>query len=76
MQDYKPVNTLIPVGFKLSAEQCPKTQEDIEDMSHVPYASDVESLIYSMVCNRLYIACVVGVVSRHMLNHRKNTGLL
>ena len=71
MQDCKPVNTPIPVGFKLSAEQCPKTQEDIEDMSHVPYASAVGSLMYAMVCTRPDIAHAVGVVSRYMSNPGK-----
>ena len=30
MQDSKPVNVPIPVGVKLSSEQCPKTQEEEE----------------------------------------------
>jgi len=50
MQDSKPVKVPILVGVKLSAEQCPKTQEEDEDMSHVPYASVVSSLMYVMVC--------------------------
>ena len=52
MQDSKPVKVPIPVGVKLSAEQCPKTQEVEEDMSRVPYASAVGSLMYAMVCIR------------------------
>ena len=36
MQDSKPVKVPIPVGVRLSVEQCPKTQEEEEDMSHVP----------------------------------------
>ena len=39
MQDSKPVNVLIPVGVKLTVEQCPKTQEEEDDMSRDPYAS-------------------------------------
>ena len=35
-------------------------------MSHVPYASVVGSLMYSMVYSRPYIAHVVGVLSRYM----------
>ena len=58
----------IPVGAKLSAEQCPKTQEEEEDMSRVPYASTVGSLMYAMVCIRPNIAHVVGVLSRFMSN--------
>ena len=37
MQDSKSVSVPIPIGAKLSAEQCPKTQEEEEDMSRVPY---------------------------------------
>ena len=35
-------------------------------MSKVPYASAIDSLMYAMVCTRLDIAHVVGVVSRFM----------
>ena len=71
MQDSKPVNVPIPVGAKLSVEQCPKTQEEEEDMSCVPYASAVGSLMYAMVCTRPYIAHAVGVLSRFMSNQGK-----
>ena len=54
----------IHIGVKLYAEQCPKTQEEEEDMSCVPYASAVSSLMYAMVCTRLDIAHAVGVLSR------------
>jgi hypothetical protein len=35
MHGSKPVKVPIPIGVKLSADQCPKTQEEEEDMSHV-----------------------------------------
>ena len=66
MQDSKPVNVPIPVGVKVSTEQCPRAQEEEEDMSHVPYASAVGSLMYEMVYTRSFIACAVGVLSRFM----------
>ena len=66
MQDSKPVKVPIPVGVRLSAEQCPKTQEEEEDMSRVPYASAVGNMMYAMVCTRLDIAHAVGVLSRFM----------
>ena len=66
MQDSKPVKVHIPVGVKLPVEECPKTQEEEEDMSHVPYASTVSSLMYAMVCTKLDIAHAVGVLSRFM----------
>ena len=52
--------------MRLAAEQCPRTQEEEEDMSHVPYVSIVGSLMYAMVCTRPDIAHVVGVLSRFM----------
>ena len=44
MHDSKPMKVPILVGVKLFIEQCPKTQEEEEDMSHVPSASAVGSL--------------------------------
>eukprot|EP00253_Pinus_taeda_P011112 PITA_11112 len=64
--DSKPVKVPILVGVSLSSEQCPKTQEEEEDMPRVPYASAVSSLMYAMVCTRLDIVHVVGVLSRFM----------
>ena len=66
MQDNKSVKVPIPIGVKLTTEQCPKTQEEEEDMSCVPCASEINSLMYAMVYTRPYIAHVVGVLSRFM----------
>ena len=71
MQHSKPVNVPIPGGVKLSAEQCPKTQEEEEDMSRVPYASAVGSLMYAMICTRRDIAHAVGVLIMFMSNPGK-----
>eukprot|EP00253_Pinus_taeda_P004289 PITA_04289 len=40
------------------------SQEEEEDMSRVPYASAIGSLMYAMVCTRLDIPLAVGVLSR------------
>eukprot|EP00253_Pinus_taeda_P004095 PITA_04095 len=69
--DSKPVKVPIPVGVRLSAEKCPKTQEEEEDMSCVPYASAVGSLMYAMVCTRPDVAHAVGVSSRFMSKPEK-----
>jgi hypothetical protein len=71
MQDAKPVSTPLASHFKLTKEMCPKTQEQIEYMSKVPYSSAVGSLMYAMVCTRPDIAHAVGVVSRYMNNPGK-----
>eukprot|EP00253_Pinus_taeda_P017946 PITA_17946 len=65
-KDNKPVKVPIPLGVRLSAKHCPMTEEEEEDMSHVPYASAINSLMYAMVCTRPYITHVVGVLSRFM----------
>eukprot|EP00253_Pinus_taeda_P031197 PITA_31197 len=66
MQDSKLLKVPIRVGVKLSAEQCPKKQEEEEDMSRVPYASAVRRLMYAMVCTKLDITHEVGILSRFM----------
>ena len=68
MHNAKQVSTPFASHFKLSKEMCPKTQEDMDYMSKVPYASAVGSLMYAMVCTRPDIAHAVGVVSRYMNN--------
>jgi hypothetical protein len=50
MHDCKPTKVSILMGERITVEQCPKTQEEIEDMAHVPYASVVGILMYVMVC--------------------------
>eukprot|EP00253_Pinus_taeda_P036082 PITA_36082 len=65
-RDSKPVKVPIPLGVRLSAEQCPKEQEEEEEMSRVPYASAVGSFMYAMFCTRPDIAHAVGVLSRFM----------
>jgi hypothetical protein len=50
MHESKLVKVPILIGVKLSADHCPKTHEEEEDMSHILYASVVGSLMYAMVC--------------------------
>ena len=52
-------------------ENCPKTQEAINNMQGVPYASACGSLMYAMVATRLDIAYAVGVVTQFMANPAK-----
>ena len=66
MGNTKVVNTPLPSHLKLAKEMCPKTQEEEDKMSKVPYASTIGCLMYDMVCTRPDIAHAVGVVSRCM----------
>ncbi|KAL0331469.1 UNVERIFIED_CONTAM: hypothetical protein Sangu_1692400 [Sesamum angustifolium] len=48
MSKTKLVNTLLANHFKLSSEQCHKTDREIEDIAKVSYASAVSCLMYAM----------------------------
>ena len=71
MSKAKPVNSPLGSHLKLSSKQSPSSEKEKEEMRKVPYASAVGSLMYVMVCMRLDIAHVVGVVSRFLSNPGK-----
>ena len=52
-------------GVHLSKEQSPKTLEQKERMSRIPFASAIGSLMYVMLCTRPDIYYTVGRVSRY-----------
>ncbi|KAF2303953.1 hypothetical protein GH714_025070 [Hevea brasiliensis] len=66
MNNAKPVTILFATHFKLSADTSPKTDEEMEHMSSVPYSSAVGSIMYAMVCTRPDISHAVSVASRYM----------
>ncbi|KAH9689341.1 Integrase catalytic domain-containing protein [Citrus sinensis] len=68
MQDCKSISTPLPVNFKLSSSMCPSNEAERKEMSRVPYASAVGSLMFAMICTRPDIAQAVGAVSRYMAN--------
>ncbi len=68
MDKAKPVSTPLASHFKLSASQCPKSEDEVRDMESVPYASAVGCLMYAMVCTRPDLAHAVSVVSKFMAN--------
>ena len=71
MSKAKTVCSPLAGHLKHSSKQCPTNEKDMKEMSKVPYASAVGSLMYAMVCIRPDIAHVVGVVSRFVHNLRK-----
>ena len=68
MLDYK--RELLPFrhSIHLSKGMSPKTPEEMEQMTKVPYTSAIESLMYAMLCTRSDIAYVVSVTSRFQSN--------
>ena len=55
-------------GIVLSKEMSPKTSEEVDSMRKIPYASAVESLMYVILCMRMDIYYMVGIVSRYQSN--------
>jgi hypothetical protein len=68
MNKAKVVSFPLATHFKFSTKQSSSSDKEKEDMERIPYVSVVGSLIYAMVCTRLDIAYVVGVVSRFLSN--------
>jgi hypothetical protein len=71
MHDSKLVSTPISPHFKLSSSQSPSTYSDFEYMSKVPYSSDVDFLMYAMVCLHPDLSYAMSLVSRYMTNPDK-----
>ena len=68
IQDSKKGFTPFRYGINLSQNKCPMTTEDKEYMKTVPYALEVSSLMYVMLCTRPNICYLVGIVSRYRSN--------
>nr|GEU47645.1 hypothetical protein [Tanacetum cinerariifolium] len=51
---------------RLSSKMSPRSEKERIEMSRVPYALAVGSLMFVMICTRPDIAYAVGVVSRYM----------
>ncbi|KAD5318290.1 hypothetical protein E3N88_18236 [Mikania micrantha] len=71
MANAKVVSSPLTPNFKLTDKDCPSSEQEIEEIDSVPYASAVGSLMYAMVCTRPDIAHAVGVVSRFLSNPGK-----
>ena len=68
MLNAKPVSTPLANNFRLFGSQCPKNEEEIENMSNVPYANVVGCLMYAMVCTGPDLAHAVSMISKYMVN--------
>ena len=64
MTDCKPVGTPMAPGLKLSKEDSPTSEEELEEMKNIPYMNAVEALLYLVNTSRPDIAYTAGVLSR------------
>ena len=58
-------------GTRLSTAQCPTMAEDIEEMSVIPYASAIGSIMYAMLCTKPDVNLAVSLVGRYQSNPSK-----
>ena len=68
MDNAKLVSTSLTNHFILSTNQCPKIDDELKNMSKVPYATAVGCLMYAMVCTRPNLAHAISVVSKFLSN--------
>jgi len=52
-------------GIHLSKTQCPRTADERECKSKVPYASAIGSIMYAMICTRPHVSYALSVMSRY-----------
>ncbi|KAG8478386.1 hypothetical protein CXB51_028195 [Gossypium anomalum] len=71
IQSAKPVSTPLAAHFRLSSALSPQSNDEIEYMSHVPYSSEVGSLMYVIDCSRPDLSYAISAVSRYMVNPNK-----
>jgi len=62
----KSISTPLASHFKLKATMFPTTVEKYEYMTHMPHASAIGSLIYTMVCTRPVLSQAISMIRRYM----------
>ncbi|GKA56776.1 UDP-glucuronosyl/UDP-glucosyltransferase [Tanacetum coccineum] len=55
-------------GIKISKDLYPKTNDELDKMSRVLYASAIGSIMYAMTCTRPDVSFALSMVSRHQQN--------
>ncbi|KAK8600640.1 hypothetical protein V6N12_050493 [Hibiscus sabdariffa] len=55
-------------GISLSKEMCPSTPQEREQMSQIPYASAIGSIMYAMICTRPDLSYTLSMTSRYQEN--------
>jgi len=55
-------------GMCFSDKQCPSSDEERKRMSKVPYASEIGSIMYAMICTRPNVSYALSVASRYQTN--------
>jgi hypothetical protein len=68
MQHCSPSVAPLVKGDVFGSIQCPKTEDEKEQMRMIRYASVVKSIMYAQVCTRSDIAYIAGMLGRYQTN--------
>nr|GEU50169.1 hypothetical protein [Tanacetum cinerariifolium] len=68
IENSKKGNLPLHHGIKISKDLCLKTDEELDKMSRVPYASTVGLIMYAMTYTRPNVSFALSMVSRHQQN--------
>ncbi|KAL4556874.1 hypothetical protein LXL04_035040 [Taraxacum kok-saghyz] len=68
MENSKKGNVPIHHSVKLSKSQCPSSSDEHDQMSRVPYASAIGSIMYAMICTHPDVSYALTMVSRYQEN--------
>ncbi|GJT92782.1 retrotransposon protein, putative, ty1-copia subclass [Tanacetum coccineum] len=68
IENSKKENLPLHHGIKISKDLCLKTNEELDRMSQVPYASAIGSIMYDMMCTMPDVSFALSMVSQHQWN--------
>ena len=69
--DLKPFATPMDPSIHFSKDQCPKTPEEVAEMTKIPYHEAIGSLIYCTVATHPDIAFPTSLLAQYMENPGK-----
>ena len=72
MENSKKGYLLIAQEISFSKKDCPTTSKEREQMSRVPYASAMGSIMYAMTCTRPNVAYSLSITSRYQSDPDEN----
>src|SRR3954464_9928101 len=68
MESSKKGLLLMSHGVVLCKSQCPKNADEQIEMSTVPYASAIKSVMYAMICTRPDVFYALSICSKYQSN--------
>nr|GEV17630.1 retrotransposon protein, putative, Ty1-copia subclass [Tanacetum cinerariifolium] len=68
IENSKKENLPLHHGITISKDLCLKTNEELDIISRVPYASAIGSIMYAMTCTRPNVSFALSMMTRHHQN--------